>query len=295
MAGHSKWANIQHRKGRQDKVRSKLFSKLSRDITVAAKSGLPDPAMNPRLRLAVTNARAESMPKDNIERAIKRGTGEIEGAQYEELTYEGYGPGGVAVIVEALTDNGNRTTPEIRRIFRRAGVEERLHTAGTLKDLLAQGLHDGSIDESDPCVGQICDAASTAARDGEGPLIGVEDLHEQLMTNLSATKGGLHFEPSDVVVASIHGQYRDLPGDATIDACAATSDPTPAETTCATSLGVAYSGSRYDRFLRTFAQFYPPHPADPQAPLTGWMCQGDFRPILDPTHPSSFSANTSVE
>ena len=96
MAGHSKWANIQHRKGRQDAARSKLFSKLAREITVAAKMGTPDPAMNPRLRAAILAARAENMPKDNIERAIKKATGELEGAQYEEITYEGYAPGGIA-------------------------------------------------------------------------------------------------------------------------------------------------------------------------------------------------------
>ena len=116
MAGHSKWANIQHRKGRQDKARSKLFSKLSKEITVAAKMGDPDPDKNPRLRLAVREARANSMPKDNIERAIKKSTSG-EGENYEEIRYEGYGPGGVAIIVEALTDNRNRTASNVRSTF----------------------------------------------------------------------------------------------------------------------------------------------------------------------------------
>jgi len=120
MAGHSQFKNIMHRKGRQDAVRSKIFSKLAREITVAAKSGLPDPAMNPRLRLAVNNAKAQSMPKDNIERAIKKAMGG-EGDNYEEVRYEGYGPGGVAVIVEALTDNRNRTASNVRAIFSKAG------------------------------------------------------------------------------------------------------------------------------------------------------------------------------
>ena len=120
MAGHSQFKNIMHRKGRQDAVRSKIFSKLAREITVAAKSGLPDPAMNPRLRLAVNNAKAQSMPKDNIERAIKKAQGG-EGDNYEEVRYEGYGPGGVAVIVEALTDNRNRTASNVRAIFSKAG------------------------------------------------------------------------------------------------------------------------------------------------------------------------------
>lgn len=120
MAGHSKFKNIMHRKGRADAARSKLFSKLSREITVAAKSGMPDPAMNPRLRLAVANARAESMPKDNIERAIKKGAGG-EGENYEEVRYEGFGPGGVNIIVEGLTDNRNRAASNIRTIFSKNG------------------------------------------------------------------------------------------------------------------------------------------------------------------------------
>ena len=120
MAGHSKFKNIMHRKGRADAARSKLFSKLSREITVAAKSGMPDPAMNPRLRLAVTNARAESMPKDNIERAVKKGAGG-DGENYEEVRYEGFGPGGVNIIVEGLTDNRNRAAANIRTIFSKNG------------------------------------------------------------------------------------------------------------------------------------------------------------------------------
>lgn len=120
MAGHSQFKNIMHRKGRQDAVRAKIFSKLGREITVAAKSGLPDPAMNPRLRLAVQNAKAESMPKDNIQRAInKAAVGDTE--SYEEVRYEGYGPGGVAVIVEALTDNRNRSASNVRAAFTKAG------------------------------------------------------------------------------------------------------------------------------------------------------------------------------
>lgn len=121
MAGHSKWANIQHRKGAQDKKRGKLFTKLIREITVAAKMGDPDPASNPRLRLAIDKAKAQSMPKDNIERAIKRGSGQLEGAEFEEVTYEGYGPGGVAVMVQCLTDNRNRTVAEVRHAFTKFG------------------------------------------------------------------------------------------------------------------------------------------------------------------------------
>ena len=120
MAGHSKWANIQHRKGRQDAARAKLFSKFSKEITVAAKMGDPDPDKNPRLRLAIKEAKAQSMPKDNIERAIKKAVGG-EGDAYEEIRYEGYGPGGVAVIVEAMTDNRNRTASNVRSTFTKNG------------------------------------------------------------------------------------------------------------------------------------------------------------------------------
>ncbi|HEX8619222.1 MAG TPA: YebC/PmpR family DNA-binding transcriptional regulator [Thermoanaerobaculia bacterium] len=121
MSGHSKWSTIKHKKGAADAKRGKIFTRLIKEMTVAARLGGGDVEANPRLRAAVAEAKANNMPKDNIERALKRGTGEIEGAQYEEMMYEGYGPGGVAVIVEALTDNGNRTTPEIRRIFEKHG------------------------------------------------------------------------------------------------------------------------------------------------------------------------------
>ncbi len=120
MAGHSQFKNIMHRKGRQDKARSKLFSKLAREITTAAKLGLPDPAMNARLRAAVLAARAENMPKDGIERAIKKAQGS-DAEHYEDMRYEGYGPGGVAVIVEVLTDNRNRTAGDVRAAFTKSG------------------------------------------------------------------------------------------------------------------------------------------------------------------------------
>jgi len=120
MAGHSQFKNIMHRKGRQDKARSQLFSKLAREITVAAKLGLPDPAMNPRLRAAVIAARDENMPKDNIERAIKKASGG-DAENYDEIRYEGYGPGGIAIIVEVLTDNRNRAASEVRSTFSKNG------------------------------------------------------------------------------------------------------------------------------------------------------------------------------
>jgi len=121
MAGHSKWANIQHRKGAQDKKRGKLFTKLIREITVAARMGGGDIIANPRLRLAVDKARGASMPKDNIERAIKKGSGELGGADYQEIRYEGYGPGGTAVMVDCMTDNRNRTVADVRHAFTKFG------------------------------------------------------------------------------------------------------------------------------------------------------------------------------
>ena len=121
MAGHSKWANIQHRKGKQDAIRGAQFTKIVREIFVAARMGGGDPAMNPRLRLAIDKANAVSMPKDNIERAVKKATGELEGVNYEDVRYEGYAPGGVAVIVDCLTDNRNRTVAEVRHAFGKHG------------------------------------------------------------------------------------------------------------------------------------------------------------------------------
>ena len=121
MAGHSKWANIRFRKGAQDAKRGKIFTKLIREITIAARAGGGDLASNPRLRLAIDKAKAQSMPKDNIERAIKRGSGELDGDNFEEVRYEGYGPNGVAVMVDCLTDNRNRTVAEVRHAFTKFG------------------------------------------------------------------------------------------------------------------------------------------------------------------------------
>jgi YebC/PmpR family DNA-binding regulatory protein len=149
MAGHSQFKNIMHRKGKQDAMRSKLFSKLAREVTVAAKEGGPDPAMNAKLRLAILNARAENMPKDNIDRAIKKGSG-ADSENYEEVRYEGYGPGGVAVIVETLTDNRNRTGGAVRAAFTKHG--------GALGET-------GSVSFSFDHVGQIVFPASAGSAD----------------------------------------------------------------------------------------------------------------------------------
>lgn len=131
MSGHNKWSTIKHKKGAADAKRGKIFTRIIKEMTVAARLGGGDIDGNPRLRSAVAEAKANNMPKDNIDRAIKRGTGELEGATYEEITYEGYGPGGVAIIVETLTDNTNRTTPEIRHIFEKNGGN--LGTPGSVR------------------------------------------------------------------------------------------------------------------------------------------------------------------
>src|SRR5438067_285875 len=131
MSGHNRWSTIKHKKGAADAKRGKVFTRLIKEIAVAARGGGGDINGNARLRAAVTEAKASNMPKDTIERAIKRGTGEIEGATYEEVTYEGYGPGGVALMVEAMTDNTNRTTPEIRHIFEKNGGN--LGTPGSVR------------------------------------------------------------------------------------------------------------------------------------------------------------------
>ena len=121
MSGHSKWSTIKHKKGATDAKRGKIFTKIIKEITVAAKMGGGDPETNPRLRSALISARSENMPRDTFERAIKKGTGDLDGVNYEEILYEGYGPGGVAVLVECLTDNRNRTIAEVRQVFNKAG------------------------------------------------------------------------------------------------------------------------------------------------------------------------------
>lgn len=131
MSGHSKWSTIKHKKGAADAKRGKIFTRILKEMTVAARMGGGDPIGNPRLRAAIAEAKANNMPKDNIERAIKRGTGEIEGVTYEEITYEAYGPGGVALMVEAMTDNTNRTTPEIRHMLEKHGGN--LGTPGSVR------------------------------------------------------------------------------------------------------------------------------------------------------------------
>jgi YebC/PmpR family DNA-binding regulatory protein len=206
MAGHSQFKNIMHRKGRQDAMKSKLFGKLAREITVAAKLGTPDPAMNPRLRAAVLAAREENMPKDNIERAIKKAIGG-EGENYDEIRYEGYGPGGVAVIVEALTDNRNRAASDIRSFFTKSGGN--LGETGSVSfmfDRVAIIEYDSSVASDDA----MLDAAIEAGADD---VISSENGHEvyaspenfrEVAKNLEARfgeprKAGLTWKPQNTV------------------------------------------------------------------------------------------------
>jgi YebC/PmpR family DNA-binding regulatory protein len=176
MAGHSQFKNIMHRKGKQDKVRSKVFGKLAREITVAAKLGQPDPAFNPRLRAAILEARAENMPKDNIERAIKKASGS-ESESYDDMRYEGYGPGGVAVIVEALTDNHNRTASEVRSAFTKAGGN--LGTTGSVSFMFD---HVGVV-EYDAKVADADAMLEAAIEAGAEDVTSTEDGHQIFTTH----------------------------------------------------------------------------------------------------------------
>jgi YebC/PmpR family DNA-binding regulatory protein len=206
MAGHSQFKNIMHRKGKQDAVRSKLFSKLAREVTVAAKLGMPDPALNPRLRAAVLAARAENMPKDNIDRAIKKAVGGDD-ENYDEIRYEGYGPGGVAVIVEALTDNRNRTASEVRSYFTKSGgalaetgavsfmfdhvgVVEFAPEKASADDMLEAAIEAGADDVS-------------SSEDGHEVVCSVENLHD-VARALEARfgdprKSGLVWKPQNTI------------------------------------------------------------------------------------------------
>jgi len=175
MAGHSQFKNIMHRKGRQDKARSNLFGKLAREITVSAKLGLPDPAFNPRLRAAVIAARAENMPQDNIDRAIKKSQG-ADTESYDEIRYEGYGPGGVAIIVEALTDNRNRTAGEVRAIFSKNGGN--LAETGAVSFMFS---HVGIV-EFDAKVASADAMLDAAIEAGADDVISSDDGHQIITT-----------------------------------------------------------------------------------------------------------------
>lgn len=181
MAGHSKFKNIMHRKGAQDKKRAKIFAKLAKEITVAAKSGLPEPDKNPRLRAAIQTAKAQSMPKDNIERAIQRSQG-LDGDSYEEVRYEGFAPGGIALIVDALTDNRNRTASDIRSIFSKHGGN--LGESGSVNymfERVGQITYKADVADADTVFEAALEAGATdVSSDGETQDIftEVDDLHE---------------------------------------------------------------------------------------------------------------------
>ena len=174
MSGHSKWSTIKHKKGAADAKRGRLFTKLIREMTMAAKQGGGDPAGNPRLRKAIDDAKAVNMPADNIKRAIQRGTGELPGVTYEEITFEGYGPGGVAVLIDAMTDNKNRTLPEIRTIFSKHGGN--LGESGSVRFLFQKKGYI-TIDKEKATEDQVMEAAIEAGAD-DARVSG--DVHEVL-------------------------------------------------------------------------------------------------------------------
>ena len=213
MAGHSKWANIQHRKGRQDAKRGKLFSKLIREITVSARLGGGDPDGNPRLRAAIDNALAGNMPKDTIERAVKRGAGGIEGESLEEVRYEGYGPGGVAVMVDCMTDNRNRTVAEVRHAFTKCGgnlgtdgsvaylfskVGQLSYPAGTDEDALLEAALEAGAD----------DVAGND--DGSFDVLTAPDEFVDVKDNLVET--GHRPEAAEITMRAATGNSLDLQG-----------------------------------------------------------------------------------
>lgn len=186
MSGHSKWASIKHKKGALDAKRGKIFTKIIKEITVAAKLGGGDLEANPRLRTAVLKAKSENMPKDNIERAIKKGTGDLEGVDYVELTYEAYGPGGVAIMIEALTDNKNRTAADVRSILTKSGGN--LGESGCVSYLFQRkGIisYDGSVYTEEQLFEPALEAGAEDVK-GEGEVIEVttapEDFNEVLET-----------------------------------------------------------------------------------------------------------------
>ena len=199
MAGHSKFKNIQHRKGAQDKKRAKLFSKLAKEVTVAAKMGMPDPEHNPRLRTAITAARAQSMPKENIERAIKKST-EQGGENYEDMRYEGFGPGGIGVIVEALTDNRNRTVAEVRHAFTKHGGS--MGTDGSVSYLFAKVgvLTFAPGSDEDQIMEAALDAgADDVISDGDGSIEVITEPESFASVVKAMSEAGLTAEDAEII------------------------------------------------------------------------------------------------
>lgn len=205
MAGHSKWKNIRLRKGKQDAIRGKLFTKLSREIIVAARAGGGDPDTNPRLRVAISKAKENSLPKENIDRSIKRGTGEIEGAAYEELTYEGYGPGGAAIMLECYTENKNRTVAEVRHAFSKHGgnLAENGSVSWQFSHLGQISVNRGSLDEDEFTLLALEAGAEDVEVDDETFTVytAIENLHttnSALEQNgVTTIEVGLTFKPTN--------------------------------------------------------------------------------------------------
>ncbi len=211
MAGHSKWANIQHRKGRQDKKRGKLFTKLIREITVAARIGGSDLNSNPRLRTAVDKAKNQSMPKDNIDRAVSKGTGEGEGFNLEEVTYEGYGPGGVAILIECMTDNKNRTVAEVRYALSKFGGN--LGTEGSVAYLFQQvGLISLSgVEDPDRVMEVAIDSGAEDIEHDEGRSMDIiTKPADFLNVRDSLLAQGINPEISDVIMRALNDVSIDI-------------------------------------------------------------------------------------
>jgi YebC/PmpR family DNA-binding regulatory protein len=211
MSGHSKWATIKHKKGAADAKRGKVFTRLIKELTVAARSGGGDPDMNPRLRTVIADARAANMPADNIKRAIRRGTGEEEGVSYDEVTYEGYGPGGVAILVETLTDNRNRTVGEMRHILTRFGGNlAEANSVGWMfekKGLVT--VEKGKIEE-DALMSAVLDAGADDMKDDGSAweIISAAATHQAVVEAVKA----LGIEPSTSQIAMLPQNYIKLEG-----------------------------------------------------------------------------------
>jgi YebC/PmpR family DNA-binding regulatory protein len=211
MSGHSKWHTIKHKKGAADAKRGKVFTRLIKELTIAAKHGGGDPDMNPRLRTVIADAKAANMPADNIKRAIRRGTGEEEGVTYDEVTYEGYGPGGVAILVETLTDNRNRTVGEIRHTFTKWGgnLAEANSVAWMFEKKGLVVVDKGKASE-DALRSAVLDAGADDMKDdGDAwEIVSPPDAHQAVVTAVKA----LGVEPSTAEVAMLPQNYIKLEG-----------------------------------------------------------------------------------
>ncbi|HAP55818.1 MAG TPA: YebC/PmpR family DNA-binding transcriptional regulator [Spirochaetaceae bacterium] len=212
MSGHSKWATIKHKKGAADAKRGQMFTKLIKEISIAARMGGGDPDGNPRLRTAVLKARAANMPKDNVDRAIKKGTGELEGTTYEELTYEAYAPGGGALLIEVLTDNKNRAAAEIRNLLTRSGAN--LGTSGSVSYLFKRkGIlsYDGEAYSEDQIMEAALDAGADDIQNEDGTLVVYTDPNdfESVLNAMNAKK----FETLGAEISMVPDVYLDVDAD----------------------------------------------------------------------------------